>query len=316
VVNSPRPRSYGVWDGRNGLLLGLPGSNSVKPIVKLDCSRRDEFGLTVEPGCVLHMHQATITAAAADRTRVWRAAVAVEPGGDLVLDASTFSWFGRLYPFPTHPRIAKGCTYEHGMCALGNGSGFYENCTFRDLDTVFRDGGALEVTAKGCRFEANRQNWALAHTAFGVRAVDCHLEEPQDRTIVCQRWLDPATGQWHYPRFFSQRHVVVAVRDAAGKPVAGARVTLRNEQDDASAVVHGSALTGADGNTPPVDSGAALFLTEYCCRAGADPKQPVATHYTFTLTVTAQGYAPVELKGVDPDQSWQVKEVVLRRLPE
>ena len=226
---------------------------------------------------------------------------------------TTLSYFSSLYPFETMNATVKGCTYEHGSYALPNGLGYYEDCTFRDLDAALSDGGALDCMVVNCRFEGNRRNWMLRHTNRGLRAVDCFFGETEIKEVVCQRWKNPRFGQWQYPIFFAQRHIVVAVKDEAGKRVAGAKITVTNEQDDLSAVVHGVALTGEDGKTPAPDAVDALLLADYLYRASEDPKNPIEKRYTYTVTVEAKGYATAKVTSIDPDQAWAVKEVTLKK---
>ena len=207
--------------------------------------------------------------------------------------------------------MVRGCCFEHGLVPVGNGAGRFEDCTFRNLETALLDGGCLDVTLLRCRFQDNQWNWRLMHTQFGIRAVDSWFGEPRSKEIVCTRWKNPQTGQWQYPMMFSQRHIVVAVRDAAGRPIAGARVAAVNAEGDSSAVVHGTAVTGPDGRTPGPRSGKALFLAECLVRATEDAHRPLHQQYTYTLTVSAEGHAPVRIEGVHPDGTWTVREVVL-----
>lgn len=314
-VRSPKKKEYGFYEGQNGFLLGLSDNDAVTPTLKFDCIKEGEFGLKADAGTVLQCYRATIAAATPDRKRGWNAAVTTYPAGDLVMINTKLSYFVQLYPFETATGLVRGCTYDHGQFALGNGSGYYEDCTFRDLDVALSDGGCLDVTLVNCRFENNRQNWRLAHTARGIRAVDCFFGEPQVNEVACQPWKNPESGEWQYPLFFAQRHIVVAVKDEAGKPIPRAKATVVHEQGDLSGVAHGVATTGEDGKTSAPGTGKALLLTDYVYRASEDPIRPIEKRYTYTLTVMAEGYASSELKGVDPDQSWAVKEVVLKQKP-
>lgn len=313
AVKSPKPISYGLWQGQNGLLLGLPDNPTVKPVIKFACSKTGEFGLTTEPGSVLKCFSAVMTSATPDRKLGWKCLCACFPGGGVVLRDTVFSYFSELYQSEITQGDVQGCRYEYGPAALPNGSGYYRNCVFSNLDIALSDGGCLDCTAVNCRFENNLRNWRLAHTAWGIRAVDCFIGAPSNQTVTCQRWMYPGSDRWHYPRFLAQRHIVVAVKNAEGQPVAGARIAAANEQNDLSTVAHGQAVTGADGKTPAVNSGQALFLTDYVIRAGDDPAKPVEQRYTYTISVNAAGYAPARVAGVDPDQSWMEKEILIKK---
>lgn len=313
AVKSPKTMGYALWQGQNGLILGDPDKPEVKPVLKFACSKAGEFGLTTEPGSVFKCYSAVITSVTADRKLGWKGALACFPGGEMIVRDTLFSNFTELYPTGTAQGDVQGCRYEYGSAALPNGGGYYRNCVFRNLDTALSDGGCLDCTVVNCRFENNLRNWHLAHTAWGIRAVDCFIGAPSNQTVTCQRWQYPGTERWHYPRFLAQRHIVVAVKNAEGQPVAGARIAVANEQNDLSAVAHGQALTGVDGKTPAVNSGQALFLTDYVIRASDDPAKPVEQYYTYTISVNAEGYAPAKITGVDPDQSWVEKEIIVKK---
>jgi hypothetical protein len=282
--------------------------NQQGPSLKFDCASRGEFGLKAEPGSRLECYQATLTALTPNPKRAWTAAVACDP----VLIKTTLSWFAEFYPFETLHGTVQGCTYEHGTIALGNGEGYFEDCTFRDLDVALSDGGCLDCTVVNCRFEGNGLNWALRHTERGIRAIDCFFGSPKQNEVVCQPWKNPITGRWHHPLFFAQRHMVVEVKNTAGKPIAGAKVVATNEQGDLSAVAHGVALTGQDGRTPPPRMSGSLLLVDYLFRASAVPGRPYEKRYTYTITVTAKNHTLVEIKGVHLDQTWMVKGITLR----
>jgi len=310
-IRSPREKSYATYEGQNGLLLGVEGGGAVSGVLKFDCAKAGEFGLKADRGTTLRCVNSQITAAVPDRAHAWRGAVAFSPGGEFAAVNSLFSHFDHLYPFETVDGVVRGCVFEHGLFPVGNGAGRFEDCTFRNLETALLDGGCLDVTLLRCRFQDNHWNWRLMHTQFGIRAVDCSFGEPRSKEVVCSRWNNPQTGQWQYPMMFSQRHIVVSVRDASGRPVVGARVSAINAEGDASAVVHGSAVTGPDGRTPGLRSGKALFLTEFLVRATEDAHRPLQQRYTYTLTVSADDHALVRIEGVHPEETWTVKEVVL-----
>lgn len=311
-VNAPKEKSYMLYTGSNALTIGVPDNPQIKPTVKFDCSEDGEYTFSIGLGTTVQLYNATLTAATLDGKHRphWRGSPG-SPGRFEMINSvlSGFAWLG----IQTSEATVRGCVFEQIGTVLGNGAQWAENCVFRNCGAALSDGGCLDCTVVNCRFENNKQNWILRHTARGIRAVDCFFGESEVREVMCQRWKNPQTGGWQYPTFFAQRHIVVSVKDAAGKPVADAKVTVANEQGDPSAVAHGVALTDQEGKTPAPGSGNALLLTDYLYRASEDPKNPIEKRYTYTVTVTAPNYASAKVTGIDPDETWVVKEIIIKK---
>lgn len=295
----------------NALVIGDPANETIRPTLKFDCAKPGEFGVSIEQGATLLAYNARLGALTDDRNRwaSWRGY-----GRNTQVIGCTLSGFQQLSSFnAVHPNV-RNSIFEHMNIALYNGGQYLENCTFRHLGTAVFDGGCIYATLVNCRFENNNRNWELRFSDFGIRAIDCVFGEPRDQKVICQSHFWPQRQQRSYPSFVSERHLVFEVHDGAGKPIPGAIVTLTCEQPEAPiAVVHGRARTGADGRTPAPGKNSALWVTDAYCRATDDPNKPIENRYTYTVTVTAEGYSPVKVKGIDPDQTWVVKEITLNR---
>lgn len=310
VVCPVKELAWHDYTGENGLAIGLPDDKTVKPVVRFDCTKESKFGISLGGGSSFLAYHAQMGALTEDKTRwaSWRgSAVHTRIAG------CRFAGVTGLYGLQLSPDFdLRDTVFEHMGSVLSNGGQYVLNCTFRHCGTPVIDSGSIHATLVKCRFENNDHNWSLHATKYGILAVDCFFGEPAKKEVLCSSAIWP-DGSRNYPVFTAQRHIVVSVKDAAGKPVAGAKVTVINEQGDLSAVAHGVALTGADGKTPAPGTNGALLVTDYLYRATKDPKKPVEKRYTYTLTVAAKGYAQAEDKGIDPDETWAVKEITLKK---
>ena len=297
------------YHGGNWLRIGLPDDPAVKPIVKFECSKPCEHGLQIGPGSQLLCYHARLSAATVDQVHYafWK--------GTGTIVSSTVSGFDKLYGLALDGHtdyLVKDSTFEHMNVGLYNGVQIVEGCTFRHMGTAVYDAGCLDAILTNCRFENNERGCALAHTATGVRAVDCTFADPERSKFALRRWHSRYSKEWQYPMFVAKRHLVVEVKDQQGKPIAGAVVTLSHEKGQAGMINVARAVTAADGRTPAPENEKALLVTDYLYTA-TDTKTPIHETYTYRAHVTAAGFAPIELTGIDPSQSWSVKRVALRR---
>jgi parallel beta-helix repeat protein len=136
-------------------------------------------------------------------------------------------------------------------------------------------GGAITDTKECIRFTSTRGN-VVEDIELGCRtAVRSESPSaPSDNTLIGA--LSAAITLDEGSTLSRGQRVSVHVKDAAGAPVAGAKVQGR----DASGTSMWEAETDAAGNTPPQ-----VFLTESRVGTRTVPRTP------FTLTVTKPGYA-------------------------
>ena len=137
-------------------------------------------------------------------------------------------------------------------------------------------GGAITDTRECIRFTSTRGN-VVEDTDLGACRTAVRSESPSgpsDNTLIGA--LSAALTLDEGSTLSRGRRVSVHVKDAAGAPVAGAKVQGR----DASGASMWEAETDAAGNTPPQ-----VFLTEARVGTRTVPRTP------FTLIVTKPGYA-------------------------
>ena len=137
-------------------------------------------------------------------------------------------------------------------------------------------GGAITDTRECIRFTSTRGN-VVEDTDLGGCRTAVRSESPSgpsDNTLIGA--LSAALTLDEGSTLSRGRRVSVHVKDAAGAPVAGAKVQGR----DASGTSTWEAETDAAGNTPPQ-----VFLTEARVGSRTVPRTP------FTLIVTKPGYA-------------------------
>jgi len=307
VVREPKKRGYQVYQAHNGLTIGSPDDMTIQPTVLFDCKSPAEFRLDVQGGNFLDIHNATVSALKKERSARYELLVDVRArsGGVRVVN-STISWFTTVM-LPSADGQVRGITFEYG--GELRGITYLEDCTIRHLDDGVRDHGALLATLVRCRFENNTHNWQLLYTHWGIMAIDCVLGEPQKPSRI-RGYTWPKTGRVSRPTFIAKRHLVVVVRDKAGRPIPNVTVRLSCEQDDLSAVQHGQAQTDREGLTSAPASGRALFVTDYAIRSDEHRRD-----YTYALRVTAPGYEAAATTGIDPSAASQVAETTLRTEP-
>jgi len=137
-------------------------------------------------------------------------------------------------------------------------------------------GGAITDTRECIRFTSVRGN-VVADTDLGGCRTAVRSESPSgpsDNTLLGT--LSAALTLDEGSTLSRGRRVSVQVKDAAGAPVAGAKV----QGQDASGASMWEAETDAAGNTPPQ-----VFITEARVGTRTVPRTP------FTLIVTKPGYA-------------------------
>jgi len=295
------------YRGGNWLRIGLPDDSGVGPVVKFECSKACEHGLQIGAGSQFLCYRARLSAATVDKAHYafWK--------GTGAIVGSTVSGFDKLYGLALDGHtdyLIKDCTFEHMNVGLYNGVQIVEGCTFRHMGTAVYDAGCLDAILTNCRFESNERDWALAHTATGIRAVDCAFADPERSKFTLRRWHSRYSKEWQFPTFVAKRHLVFEVKDRQGKPIPGAVVTLSHEKGQAGMINVGRAVTGADGRTPADER--ALLVTDYLYRA-TDRTTPIHESYTYSASVAAAGFAPVELTGIDPHQSRRTWHAVLAR---
>ncbi len=340
TVVPPRPSSrpikaYTDWagnrpDGRyrisNRLTLGVFGDPAIRPVVRMACSRKNEFAVTVAvtrladsvpygerwypPIGELYMAHATLTAATPDADHTYRAAISLSHDGvNYRLRDSTISWWdGDLFqgafiavrPLGQEALTVRGMVFEHG----GNAVGLFHavDCVFRDLARA-RAGAWLTLR---CVFERVPEAIYMPPSHMGMILTDCTFGPGAGRPAAIPRsqrdesWLRSGSiyrdrpGLALNPGLVERISLVTRVRDAQGRPVprAAVQVSCRNDPHRV-AVVRPLAVTGADGLTPSDAEGRALVITARELRPTNDPAAPESIRYVYDLTVHAPGFAPV-----------------------
>ncbi len=311
----------------NRLTIGCPENTNVMPVLKIASS--PQFKRTLLAGVCqgrkafggqLHVHGGKITALTPDAAH--RLASADNPGLGMILRAdevmlhnATLSWIDGImcygaqeaWPVPSlHVKFdCRNTRFAHGGTALSDhGRAVIRNCVFEYLDCAIRDYGGINLILENCVFQNNGRNWELIYSDKGLTAVDCSIM-PGRGPDRYRCWLNPAKKVKQYPRFKSERHIIVEVTDSAGKPVSKAQVTVRAVPHNPACVENGICLTDAAGRTPGVGQARAIRLLESAITA-TDTNQPAAVSFTYEIAALAEGYQPIARKDVTPDESWRV----------
>ncbi len=314
IVAEPKKRGWQIYQAHNGLRIGLYEDDTVTPTVLFACEEPGERELVVHGGNIFWVCHAKVSALTEKPEN--RFALTVDGRivwGDLRLIRSTISWFTEARINTDADAYVRRMIFEHGGELRGDQ--YLVDSAVRHMDCGLRDHGGLQAVLVRCRFENNTMNYELLYGPWGILAVDCFFGAAQDPPALrAYTWpRGRHEGQTTRPAFVSRRHLVVRVRDASGAPVAGAQVAVACEQDAPGAVGRGIAVTGADGATPGLRETDALYVTDEVTRPEAGTGEVTTHAYTYAVTVAADGYAPVTVEHVDPDQTWQVKDVVLAR---
>lgn len=312
LVSSPKPAGYKTYEGENVLQLGHADDPEILASLRFDCARDREFGIRISDGARVEAFHALMGALQSDdqHDASWYGS-----GTQSRFVNTVFTGIENATAFGTGYGAGqvKGCVFENMAIVLGNGVQWCEDCTFRNVDEAVRDGGALCATLINCRFENNTRHWSLRHSQWGILAIDCFFGQQEVDEVVVQRWRNPRTGLWQYPKFIAKRHIVLEVMDPEGGSVRGARVTLGRENGAQAGVGHGFAVTGTNGRTPAPGEEGALLVTDHVIRASGDPNVPVRVAYTYEASVVAAGFKTAVVRDIDPDPSWVAAKVTLER---
>ena len=330
VVCPPRKNEQR-HDGRyrisNRLTMGHPERPDIRPMVKMACSRKGEFGVRVLmvpmpkeankrkdlPLGELFMFHSTLTATRQDADHTYSAEIWLSHAAvNYRLQDSTISWwdgglFRTAYIYTRRrpkreEQIVRGVTFQNGGSAHGPFD--CEDCTFRNLAVARVDAGATR-----CVFEGNQVNCQLTPYQVGALFIDCTIGSAQQpwhvpRSTRPEKWLRNYSV---YRRASDLRLVLnpgvvervslpVRVEDNQGRPITGAVVTVDCPSDhEGLAVQRGLAVTGRDGLTPSDAAGRALVITTRELRPTDDPERPQVIERSYRLRVKAPGYAPREV---------------------
>ena len=314
----------------NRLTIGMPGVTNAGGTLKINSNPENKRSLYVGVlpltdggvmrngrGGELRVYGGTITAL----TQTWENAIGAPSSdrmvyfsGNVELHHATLSWMAGFMGYGRHI-TAINTTYEHGGAAAVNVQARFakfNGCTFRNLKTAVLDWGGLNATLQDCVFEGNDVNWSLTY-GRGLECIDCEFGAPRKQDVY-HAYVNKATGKTNYPRMVSMRHIVVRVRNDAGRPVPNATVEARETQ---GRLPSASSRTGNDGMTPGQHTSARhgatpLLLDEFKRQASDTPNQPVETEYVWNIHVNAPGFAENITENYRPAKSWEALDVTLQ----
>ena len=301
-------------DGRyvivNRLTLGDPNDSSIKANLKIDCETNGQYsvflGLDTKEkkiaGGDLHVYNSTITAATQDKDHMMRGCGDYQGmwtswfGSDIRLINATVSWYNTTttYSMQGHNSTIEGTTFEHGGGVLDNGQEFARNCTFRNLRIAVAEGGCLDATLVGCKFQDNEYNWTLGSLCSqGITMIDCEVGPQKQPVYLSRNKVTPLQAVKRkvpiYPCYTELQSLVVKVTDAQGKPIYRAAVSVLCREDP-TAVKRGFCLTSGQGLTPSDPEKDAILITKRKLQATDDPENPKEFSFTYTVSVEAPGY--------------------------
>jgi len=245
-------------------------------------------------------------------------------GDGFVFINSTLSWVKGMMTYGGYPGWRKlvqveGSTFAHGGVALVGGKHELSNCRLVACDTAVLDYGSVDVVLENCTFESNRHNWRLRFPGRGepgLVCIDCDIGPPQAGNPMSQdktasiRKLEAKGVPLRNPQFLSQRHVVVRVLDAAGRPAPDAEVAIRAEQPGAGIDEGRRYRTDAAGCTPRQACAQAVLLPERRQTVAAGQAEPPIETFSYVITARADGRS-ASASGFRPDRSWKTVTLTL-----
>ena len=287
---------------KNLLSIGSRHGNSITPVLRfaagrgLYCSQvpadkqpKDPLGRTFTsggPGADVEIYNTLITCSQPDNkfggcwlrgnsivlkeTRILRSAESVylhsqekQPVIENVVLEDCNTGFGHFWGW--QGTSAKGCVFRNCRTALSNPN---------------------RVLFQNCRFENNVQNWTIEN-AEKVGFLDCSLGVPQKESEI-------KTGEVEI-----NSSLTFEVKDSRGNPVANARITARDAQNQ----LQQQAFSGKDGK-------ATIVLAEKKIAGSGDVTKPAVTQYAYALSVSADKFKPIEIPPIDLNDK-SVRPVVL-----
>ena len=232
--------------------------------------------------------------------------------GSTVLDNAKITGVsGMLYrmsPGVNRDCIVTDTTFERVGVPIAGGVRRASRCRFINCGTAVMDRGSLDLELIDCVFRDNERNWGLGYSDKGLVCIDCDWDTPQ-REDLHRVWTNKA-GKKQRPKFTNRRRVVVEVLDAEGKPVTGATVSFKSEQEGCDLLQSRTYRTGRIGRTPGRDQDGALQLTEYIKIATDVPGKPEVRSFTYTITAERRGKHAI-VRNVTPDRSWKTIPLTL-----
>ena len=313
---SPRRRVDGRYMVVNRLTMGDPDDPTIQPVVKIDCSEPNQFGVFLglregrapESGGDLHIYHSTLTAAIQDKDHTWKGHSFSFPGyqggwyaHSVRLVNSTISWWGgSLYgvpaSLPQYGTVIEGVTFENGDAAISHNLYNFKNCVFRNLAA----GAAtlLSGTFTNCRFENNGSNFSFHSGHTELTLIDCQVGPQKNPVIVPKTKLDAETlwkkGLPPRPGIVELKSLQFQVTDPKGTPIFGASVWVICP-DDESAVRRELSVTNEAGLTSgDVEKGAILITTGKLLPT-EEPAQPEMMLFSYQIQVQAPGYQSREI---------------------
>lgn len=208
----------------------------------------------------------------------------------------------RMSPGVNRDCVVKGTTFERVGVPIAGGVRTASRCRFINCGTAVMDRGSLDLELIDCVFRGNERNWALTYSNRGLTCIDCQWDKPEKGNQY-RVWTD-RTGKKRHPKFTNRRHVVVEVLDVVGKPVEGATVSFRAEQEGCDLLQNRTYKTGRNGRTPGKGQGGALQLTEYIRTATDTPDKPGVEFFTYTIAAEKRDRRTT-VRNVTPDRSWK-----------
>lgn len=324
-------------DGRaaivNRLTLGDPRDSTIRPVLKIACTRPREFGIHLgirnrerwTYGGDLFVFNGTITAATPDSAHLLRGfgfgreKLTGWFARRVILVNARLSWIGDRVMYgvtsgrqPGMSRI-EDTTFEHCGTVLTGYRHELHGCVFRDNDCVV----AVNHTAvlEDCVLEGNRANWSFGggRNATELRFVDCGVGPAVSVSTLRKNQLraeDLARGHRQvYPECLEVASVVVKVVDPEGRPVRRAVVMIDSDAGR-GAVARGYAITDGKGMTPDDPKVNALLVVRRRTVATDVTEQPRVAEYSHKLSVLTDAYptVQVELKAGEPvSRPWVVR---------
>jgi len=307
----------------NVVVVGDRANKRIRASLKFACSPEERFTLrcgrmpwiesSLQHGGGLYVHNSQIAPlSSAPGCEIGDGVEGVYLEGSTVLDNARIGGVsGMLYrmgPGVNRDCIVRNTTFERVDVPIAGGVRKASRCRFINCGTAIMDRGSLDLELTDCVFEGNGQNWSLTYSNKGLVCIDCEWDTPR-KANPYRVWTDRA-GKKRHPKLTNRRHVVVEVLDAAGKPVEGATVSFRSEQEGCDLLQNRTFATGKDGRTPGRGQGRAMQLTEYIKTATDIPDKPAVKFFSYTINAEKRGRS-VAVQNVRPDRSWRTVPLTL-----
>ncbi len=304
-------RNDGTYAIANRLTLGVENNPEVTAALKIDCSKKSEYGIFIGRrkygtptvvGGELYVFNSTITALTQDRNHMLRGAKkhkGMHTGwyaNYIKLINAKISWIDGsvMYGIQAHNSTITGTTFENCGRVLQNGKQYAKDCTFKSCYIPVSEGGSLDAELINCSFEDNAYNFSLGGTmGIKILMINCDVKAQKKPMLIKKNSLAPAELLKRkvsvYPEYTELISLPVKVLNKEGQAIPKAVVAISCKENP-KAVRNGLAITNENGLTLADPGKKAILIIKRKLKATDTAGQPEDLSYNYTMRVNAKGY--------------------------